>query len=144
MAIFLKRKDILWYCIEFDTSQPRTFLFQLFKTIDRKRPNLLTFRRQDEKVMPTVISARYFNVRNFRVQKISRISRMIPQFAKLNGREKKSFGWFAKINSHDTQFSDFLGFFCLLEHKNRLFSLFYPCFCLEKSNFAKINSREMN
>ena len=29
----------------------------------------------------------YFNVRNFRVQKISRISRITPQFAKLNGRE---------------------------------------------------------
>ena len=34
----------------------------------------------------------YFNVRNFRVQKISRISRMTHQCAKLNGREKNILG----------------------------------------------------
>ena len=35
-----------------------------------------------------LLISKYFNVRKFRVQKISRISRMTPQFAKLNGREK--------------------------------------------------------
>ena len=80
----------------------------------------------------------YFNVRKFRVQKISRISRMIPQFAKLNGREKNILANPRKLipTRHD--------FFAYLEHKIRLFSLFYSYFCLGKSNLAKINSRKMN
>ena len=52
------------------------------------------------------------NVKRFRVQKILRISRVTPQFAKLNGREKKkNCDLFAKINSHESQFQDFLGHF---------------------------------
>ena len=53
--------------------------------------------------------------------KITRISRMTPQLSKSNSR-KKLLGWFAKINSHETHFSDFFGHFSLLEHKLRLFS----------------------
>ena len=69
-----------------------------------------------------------------------------PSIREIKWTRKKSFCWFAKINSHETQFSDFLGYFCLFEHKNKLFSLFYQCFCLGKSNlnwsywFAKLNS----
>ena len=46
-----------------------------------------------------VASINYFNVRNIRVQKFSRISRMTLKFAKLNGPEKNLFGSLAKINS---------------------------------------------
>ena len=86
----------------------------------------------------------YFNVRKFHVQKISRISRMTPRFAKLNGHEKNLLADSRKLIPTRHSLQIFWVIFCLLEHKNRLFSLFYQCFCLGKSNFAKINSREMN
>ena len=86
----------------------------------------------------------YFNVRNFRVQKISRISRMTPQFAKLNGREKNILADSRKFIPTRHSFQVFLINLCLLEHKSRFLSLFYSCFCLGKSNFAKINSNKMN
>ena len=54
----------------------------------------------------------YFNVRKFRVQKISRVSRMAPQFAKLNGREKNLFADSRKLIP-TKQFSHFLGHFLL-------------------------------
>ena len=56
----------------------------------------------------------YFNVRKFRVQKISRFSRMTPKFAKLNGREKNCFAWFAKINPKKYIFQISLVNFCSL------------------------------
>ena len=50
----------------------------------------------------------YFNGRKFSFQKISRISRMIPQFTKLNGREKDIFANSRKLISTQTRFLDFL------------------------------------
>ena len=81
---------------------------------------------------------RYFNVRNFPVQKISPFSRMTPKFAKLYSCEKSCFGWFAKITSHEKQFSDFLSHFLLI------ISLLYQCFCLGKPNFARFNAQWPN
>ena len=116
--------------------------FNLFKKniewTDRHRSIVTTMNT----ITPTKYE--YFNVRNFRVQKISRISRMTPQFAKLNGREKNLLADSRKLLPRRHGFQIFLVIFCLLEHKNRLFSLFYSCFCLGKSNFAKIYSCKMN
>ena len=92
--------------------------------------NFLVFSR--EKVPENKnVTMKYLNVRNFRVQKISQLSRMTPQFAKLNGREKNIFADSRKLLPRRHGFQISLVIFCLLEHKNRLFSLFYSCFCLE-------------
>ena len=74
----------------------------------------------------------YFNVRKFR------------EFRELNGREKYLLTDSRILISTKHSFQIFLVIFCLLEHKNRLFTTFYQCFCLGKLNFAKINPCEMN
>ena len=66
----------------------------------------------------------------------------IRVFAKLNGREKNILANSRKLIP--TRHGFFFVIFGLLGHKNRLFSSFYLCFCMGKSNFAKINSRKMN
>ena len=72
-------------------------------------------------------NSNYFNVRKFRVQKISRISRMTPQFAKLNGRKKNILADSRKLIPTRHSFQIFLFIFCLLEHENRLY-LILPVF----------------
>ena len=81
---------------------------------------------------------RYFNDRNFRVQKISRISRMTPQYAKLNGHEKNVLANSRKLIPMRYGFQILLIIFCLLEHKNRLFSLSYSCFVWENPISRKL------
>ena len=58
-----------------------------------------------------------FNVRNICVQKISRISRMTPQFAKLNGREKNLWLIFANVELKSVNYT------CFLESLKYFFSI---------------------
>ena len=122
-----------------------TSMFINMKEEIHKRLNHQSNRTKETKRLKDKKEKRkYFNVRKFRVQKISRISRMTPEFAKLNGRKKILLADSRKLIPTRHSLQIFWVIFCLLEHKNRFFGLFYQCFCLGKFNFAKFNSREMN
>ena len=83
----------------------------------------------------------YFNVRNFRVQKISRISRMTPQFAKLNGREKNILANSRKLIPTIHGFQNFLVIFWPIRTLKQVFQLILLVFLSGKIQFREKDAK---
>ena len=76
--------------------------------------------------------------------RIQKISRMNPQFAKLNGREKNLLAHSRKLIPMKKPGSQFSSHFFHKITRKQDFSLFFQYFGLRKCNFVKINSSEIN